>query len=343
MRVIRSDHRGNSRRTTRNLEQFLAVDNALLVISGMHSPPLLANRAFINENHILTLDPWAAAGPITRSQGENWLYRLSLDDRYAGEVMAKHAVEHRGMTKPVMLLEETGWGKNYNNMSTVFDILGLPKVPVIWFKWGIGEDSADIIMRQIVAGGHDGAIMVANANEGAVLTRAMARLDAEQRSPIISHWGITGGNFHNMVPSEERQLVDLTFLQTSFSFLDSSLSPFAQTVWSDAIALHADMPRSPRQLRAPSGFIHALDLGSILMMAAEKVSADKARSAKEVRQLLRNRLETLQDPIQGLVKTYTQPFSQVTNDNPDGHEALSKENIVFARFSEDDAIELTGP
>ena len=309
------------------------------MVTGLHSPPLLANRDFINTNKILTLDPWAAAGPITRSLGPNWIFRLSLDDRYAGEVMAMHAIERRGMENPVMLLEETGWGKNnYNNMSTVFDILGLPKVPVIWFKWGIGEDTADIIMRQISSAGHDGIIMVANASEGAVFSHALSRLPEGKRMPIISHWGITGGTFHQTVPADVRQQIDLTFLQTSFSFLAAEPSAFGKQVWNEAIALHADMPRSPRELRSPTGFIHAFDLGSLVMAAAADLESGLA--ADDLRQQLHARLENLPQPVQGLVKTYERPFSPLSQQNQDGHEALSKEHIVFARFSADDAIEL---
>ena len=64
------DHRANSLRSRRNLESFLADDQALMVFSGLHSPPLLANKSFINDNDILLLDPWAAAGPITRSSSQ---------------------------------------------------------------------------------------------------------------------------------------------------------------------------------------------------------------------------------------------------------------------------------
>jgi len=42
--IALKDHRANSLRSRRNLETFLADDQALLVYSGLHSPPLLANK-----------------------------------------------------------------------------------------------------------------------------------------------------------------------------------------------------------------------------------------------------------------------------------------------------------
>jgi len=92
--IVLKDHRANSLRSRRNLEEFLADDQALLVYSGLHSPPLLANKSFINENGILLLDPWAAAGPITRSNSEkNWIFRLSIDDSNAGKYISNKAIE----------------------------------------------------------------------------------------------------------------------------------------------------------------------------------------------------------------------------------------------------------
>ena len=92
--LILKDHRANSLRSKRNLEAFLADEQALMVFSGLHSPPLLVNKTFINENKILLLDPWAAGGPITRSETkENWIFRLSIDDSNAGRFISKKALE----------------------------------------------------------------------------------------------------------------------------------------------------------------------------------------------------------------------------------------------------------
>ncbi|MGC9458993.1 ABC transporter substrate-binding protein, partial [Vibrio genomosp. F10 str. 9ZD137] len=53
------DHRGNSLRSLKNMERFSKDPNGLVYISGMHSPPLIKYRQFINESQMLTLVPWA--------------------------------------------------------------------------------------------------------------------------------------------------------------------------------------------------------------------------------------------------------------------------------------------
>lgn len=53
--LIVLDHRGNSTRSLANLKIHLADHNGLAVFAGLHSPPLLAHRQFIYDNHILNL------------------------------------------------------------------------------------------------------------------------------------------------------------------------------------------------------------------------------------------------------------------------------------------------
>ena len=57
------DHRANVVRSKRNYQTFLNDTNALAIYSGIHSPPLIRNREFINTQKALTLVPWAAGGP----------------------------------------------------------------------------------------------------------------------------------------------------------------------------------------------------------------------------------------------------------------------------------------
>ncbi len=113
------DHRGNVVRSKRNYKKFLDDSNALVIYSGLHSPPLIKNRTFINENKALTLVPWAAGGPITRYPSkENWIFRLSVDDTQAGQVIVDHAMNAQKCQRPHLLLEDTPWGSsNLKSMS----------------------------------------------------------------------------------------------------------------------------------------------------------------------------------------------------------------------------------
>ena len=134
--LIIKDHHGSSPRSRFHLEQFLTDPQALLVYGGLHSPPLINDRDFINKEEILTLVPWAAASPITRpSTTENWIYRLSLDDSKASKVIIDHAVKVTGCHTPVLLLEETSWGiANKKNMIRALEALNIKTLNTLFFK-----------------------------------------------------------------------------------------------------------------------------------------------------------------------------------------------------------------
>lgn len=65
--------------------------------------------------------------------------------------------------------------------------------------------------------GAEAIVLVANSSDDLIAVRSMAELANEQRLPIISHWGITGGDFHARA-QQYLPGVELSFLQT-YTFL----------------------------------------------------------------------------------------------------------------------------
>ncbi len=318
--IVVKNHRANSLRSKRNLEEFLTNEDALMVFSGLHSPPLLANKSFINNNRILLLDPWAAAGPITRStDNENWIFRLSIDDSNAGTFISDQALK-QGFKKPFLLLEDTGWGRsNEKTMNMALEKASIEGNGLSWFNWGIGKNHAKVMLRNIKESGADVIFFVGNAREGSTFTTAMTELPAELRLPIRSHWGITGGDFTATIPAEQRKKVDLQFIQTNFSFLTEKLSPFAQQVLNVAIDNNTAI-NNANDIKAPTGFVHGYDLTKIVIAAINQVKLTGNR--KQDKTAIHYALEHLKQPVHGLLKTYQQPFAEYNKMKSNAHEAL---------------------
>ncbi|PHR23958.1 MAG: hypothetical protein COA36_16220 [Desulfotalea sp.] len=336
--LLKRDHHGNSRRSLDNLKQFLADDQALALFAGLHSPPLLANRTFINEQGILLLDPWAAAGPITRyANGKNWIFRLSVDDSKAGSVLVNHLINVRGLKKPALLLEQTGWGRsNKKTMGRALAENDLAPTGIFWFNWGLKESSARILLRQIAGTGADSILFVGNSPEGKIFARAMAELSGSKKMPIVSHWGITGGDFPQVIGLALREKIDLTFLQTSFSFVSMPDNLFGRQVLKQASTVFPDLINKATDIKAPAGFVHGYDLTKILIAAV--LQAGLSGDIIEDRENVRNALEELKTPVKGLIKIYNKPFGKFDLEHPDSHEALSVEDFTMARYGENDEI-----
>jgi branched-chain amino acid transport system substrate-binding protein len=328
--LVRKDHHGSSPRSKRHLEQFLADESALAVISGLHSPPLLAHKDFINEQGILVLNPWAAAGPITRSSSpQNWIFRLSVDDTKAGQVIVRHALETQGIQRPFLLLENTGWGKsNERTMNAALKAAGVTAAGVAWFNWNLNTPKARALIREVADSSADVIFLVANAAEAQTLIEQMIELDLPL--PIDSHWGITGGNFADVIDASLRQRIQLSFIQTRFSFISHPEAPLGKRVLRQAKELFPGQIRDATDIEAPTGFIHAYDLMRILIAAVRQ--AGLTGEVEHDRRAVRDALEDLDESVEGLVKTYVKPFGVYDADHPDAHEALSMDDLVMARY-----------
>lgn len=336
------DHRGNVIRSKRNYQQFLDDPSALAIYSGIHSPPLIRNRTFINENKALTLVPWAAGGPVTRHPSpENWIFRLSVDDMRAGATIIDYAIGQKKCRSPRLLLEDTPWGhSNRDSMSKALLKYEIEIPSITLFGWNLQQQGARILLRKIAASGNDCVILVANAIEGAVIAEAMLSLPEGKRMPIISHWGITGGNFHETITKDKRQQLDIKFIQTCFAFTNEEQSPLAQSVFSRLKEKSMGNIEQPRDLKSAVGFIHAYDMTKLLIAAMGQVqlSGDMVQD----RDAIRLALENLQTPVQGLVTQYQRPYTQFNAENINAHEALHEEHYCMAHYGDDNEIIIDG-
>lgn len=333
------DHRGNVLRSKRNYQIFIDDPKALAIYSGIHSPPLIKNRTFINENDALTLVPWAAGGPITRyPSSENWIFRLSIDDTKAGMVIVDYTMKNKECKQPHLFLEDTPWGdSNLKNMSQALHKYGIYSPSVTRFGWNLTTDGARILLRKVFEAEHDCLIFVGNAIEGSVIAQTMLNFSKEERLPIISHWGITGGDFHKKITVGKRKNLDLYFIQSCFAFTNPEQHALANAVFKKLVTHSNQTIKEPEDLKSAVGFIHAYDLTKLLIQAINK--AGLTGDITKDRNAIRLALENLDTPVQGLVKNYTKPFSVFNHEtNPDAHEALDYNHYCMGQYGEKDEV-----
>jgi branched-chain amino acid transport system substrate-binding protein len=333
------DHRGNVVRSKRNYQQFIKDPKALVIYSGIHSPPLIKNRTFINENKALTLVPWAAGGPITRYPSKNnWVFRLSVDDTRAGPVIIDYAINRQKCKSPHLLLETTPWGdSNLKSMSTALKKHNIDTPKVTRFGWNLKAKGAVLIVDKIKKEGSDCIVMVSNALEGSVIVNEMLNIPKAERLPIVSHWGITSGNFHEVINHERRSELDLHFIQSCFAFTDVNQSQFAKNVFSKLVEHTKGEIVTPIDLKSAVGFIHAYDLTKILIDAIKQ--SGLTGNIMEDRNKVRLALENLNTSVKGLIKTYNKPFSIFDEkQNTNAHEALNSADYCMGKYGENDEI-----
>ncbi len=334
---ITLDHRGNVKRSLKNMRMFKNDPEGLAYVGGLHSPPLIKYRDFLNESQILTLVPWAAGGPITRhpSAENNYIFRLSVDDSKVGPILIKQAIDAQCQNIH-LLLENTGWGKsNDRAMRGALPHQFKGTVKSTWFNWGIQDNNARLMIRELITQQVDCVLLVSNAREGRLLIEAVSDVNADFK--VFSHWGITGGNFPQQVSKEKRDRVNLKFIQSCFNFYSSPLNEQQKKVLERARSMFPNEIKDT-DIQAPAGFIHGYDLARIFIVAMQQVTLthDKNKNSEQ----LKLALESLHSPIEGLIKTYNTPFSAFSRDNIDAHEALGAKDLCMATFDEHNAIKI---
>lgn len=313
------DHRGNPARGIDNIDDFAMDSNVVAILGGVHTPVALRELDSIHRNSIPYLDPWAAGTPIIDNGFEpNFAFRLSVRDQYAGPFLIEQALK-RGYSKPALLLEQTPWGKsNHKAMTEAIQANSMEAAPVEWFNWGV-----DDLMPQIDAlrkANADVILLVANAPEGAVLIKNLAALPEEQRIPVISHWGIIGGDFP-AVAGSALEKVQLSFLQT-FSFFNPPDRERADQVLQHHCELFDVCDAA--DITASVGLAHAYDLVHILKRAIELAGGTD-------RALVRDALEKVQG-YPGLTRHLSQPFT------PTRHDALDESSFQLGQFDKKGTI-----
>lgn len=320
LELIVKDNRSVPARGVNNIHEFAQIPDLVAVMSGKFSPVVLEQIPLVHEKKIILLDPWAAADPIIENGHiPNYCFRLSLTDSLAAPTMLHYAIQ-KGIKRIGVLLPTIGWGRS-NEKAIKTYLLSHPELSVAatqWYMWG---DKSMIDKYEILRNsGAEAVLLVANEAEGAILVKEVAELSPEKKLPIISHWGITGGNFTQMT-GEALHRVDLSVIQT-YSFFDNrqpeQLARFYQTV-GQLFNIH-----KAEDIPSPVGAAHAYDLVHILARAINKAGTTERIAIREALEQVEN--------YTGLIKHYARPFT------PERHEALDLNDIFMSRYQKNGSL-----
>jgi branched-chain amino acid transport system substrate-binding protein len=322
LEVIERDNRAVPARSLNNIRELAADPDVVAVMCGRYSPVVVELLPEIHRLKMLMLDPWAAADSITENDySPGYVFRLSLRDSWALQVMMRHALK-MGMRKIGVLLPNTEWGRSSLKAAekTATTDTHQEITATQWYNWGDPGTTIAERYDAVRKSGAEALIFVANDREAAILVKEMARMPKEQRLPVVAHWGLTGGQFFEQ-SGAALKAVDLTVVQT-YSFLDKT-DPIAKRVLAGLKPITGS--DDPRKVVSPVGVAHAYDLVHLLARAIKQ-----ARSTD--RQAVRNAMENL-GPYQGLARQLDKPFTAKR------HDALTVNEVFMARFADDGAIE----
>jgi branched-chain amino acid transport system substrate-binding protein len=319
LQVVTKDHRSIPARGIRNIQEFAAMPDLVAVFGGRFSPVIIEELPTLRETRTLFMAPWSSADVIVdNGMRPNYVYRLSLRDSLAMPKLLQ-AAHRRGLVRIGLLLTNTSWGRS-NAQAAARAASMLPALKLVGTSWYNWRDTSLVDNYQhLRAAGAQAIVLVANDDEAAILVREVAALPKAQRLPILSHWGVTGGDFAAQAGPALQQ-VDLSVIQT-FSFFRADPAHVKRFL---ASAAQVSKVRRIEDIKSPVGVAQAYDLTHLLALAID-------RAGSTDRKAVRDALERL-GTYRGLVKTYTPPFT------PARHEALGPDELLLARYRADGVL-----
>lgn len=319
LELIKKDNGTVPARSIRNLKELAEMPELVAAYCGRFSPTVIEAMDTVHALKLILLDPWAAADIITdNTHSPSYAFRLSLRDSYAMPSLLRYG-RSRGIRTFGMMALNTTWGRSNLTAAEKYlakDVDGR-LVGTRWFNWQ--DHSLLDKYLDLKRLGAQAILLVANDREASILLKEMAGLPKSERLPVLSHWGISGGQMTEAAGTALQE-VDFVMVQT-YSFIGDQ-RPRARQVVAAANRLFG-IPDA-RAIESPVGLAHAYDLTHILARAINGAgSTDRAA--------IRQALERVRD-YDGLIKRYRQPFAS------DRHDALSEADVIITRYAPDGAI-----
>jgi branched-chain amino acid transport system substrate-binding protein len=309
--LVRRDDESNPSKGQTAARELIDKEGVIALFGGIDSPVSLAIVPVVTAARVPFMGVWAAATKITRNgTTPNYVFRVSAVDVLVDRALIKHAMTSFGSKTPGLMLVNNGWGE-----SNSAGLTAAAEAAAIKLAGSEKFEDKDVDMtpqlQRLRAAGADTIILVGNAAPGAQIIKSLQRL--AWTVPVVSHWGISGGRFPELAGSWAGKV---HFIQT-YSFFGPQ-NDVGNRVLKALMAKYPDI-KGPGDVTPPVGVANAYDAMQLTALALAKAgSTDGAK--------LREGFLGIEH-YQGLIKAYTQPFTDVN------HDALNESDYVMVHYN----------
>ena len=291
-------------------------EKVAVLFGGLDSPVALAIVPIANENKLPFMDPWAAGTPITKNGAkDNYVFRVSAVDEIVDKAMLQYAQKTFSAKNCGMILVNNPWGEsNEKGLRAALAERGVKAAGIEKFE----ANDIDVVpqLSRLKAAGADCLFLVGNVGPSSQVVKSLDRMG--WMPPIVSHWGPAGGRFTELAGPSAK---NVHFVQT-YSFFGR------QTAVGDKVlkALMAKYPdiKAPGDVTPAVGVANAYDAMMLTALAIQNAGSTDGPKVRDGYYKI--------ERYDGLIKTYTKPFS------PQQHDALNEHDYVWAQFIDNQIV-----
>ena len=306
--LVERDDEAKNERGVQISQELINNEKVVAALGYINTGVALASQRFFQDAKIPVINNVATGTLITGqfpNAPENYIVRTSAADRIQAPMIAKEAVEKRGLKKVAILADSTNYGQlGREDMEKALKTYGV--TPVATEKFNIGDVDMTSQLLKAKNAGAEVILTYAIGPELAQIANGMAKLG--WKKPIIGSWTLsmasfidTSGKNGNGATMPETFIQQPATTPKRKAFVDAYLKEF-----------------KPKNGVIASPVSAAQGYDSVYILAAAIKQAGGTEGPK-----ILGALENLNAPINGVVMTYNKPFSK-TN-----HEAIDTKDVVM--------------
>ncbi|MDZ5459607.1 ABC transporter substrate-binding protein [Azohydromonas lata] len=293
IQLVERDDEAKNERGVQIAQELINKERVAAVVGYINTGVALASQRFFQDAKIPVMNNVATGSVITQQfadQPENYVFRNSAHDSIQAPMIVEEAVARRGFKKVAILADSTNYGQlGRQDLEKALELKGLK--PVAVEKFNIKDVDMTAQLLKAKEAGAEAILTYGIGPELAQIANGMTKLG--WKVPMIGSWTLSMANYiDNAGPGGEGARMPQTFIQEPTtpkrqSFIINYLRTF-----------------KPKNNRIDSPVSAAQGYDSIYLLAAAMQQAGSTEGPK-----VRAALEDLKTPVEGVVTTYSKPYT----------------------------------
>ena len=315
--LVERDDEAKNERGVQIAQELINNEKVVATLGYINTGVALASQRFYQDAKIPVMNNVATGSILTKqfpNAPENYVFRNAAPDNIQAPLIAKEAVEKRGLKRVAILADSTNYGQ-LGREDLEKALKGYGVTPVAVEKFNIGDVDMTSQLLKAKNAGADVILTYAIGPELAQIANGMAKL--AWKKPMIGSWTLSMASFIDTAGKNGNgATMPQTYIQTP--------STTAKRKAFQAAYLAEFKPKN-NNIASPVSAAQGYD--SVYLLAAAIKQANSTEGPKIVAAL-----QDLKAPVDGVVITYNKPFSATD------HDAIKMKDVVMG-VVEDSRVE----
>ena len=306
--LVERDDEAKNERGVQIAQELINNEKVVATLGYINTGVALASQRFYQEAKIPVFNNVATGTLITHqfpNAAENYVFRNAAADNIQAPMIAKEAVEKRGLKKVAILADSTNYGQ-LGREDLEKALKGYGVTPVATEKFNIGDVDMTSQLLKAKNAGADVVLTYAIGPELAQIANGMAKLG--WKKPMIGSWTLSMASFIDTAGKNgDGATMPETFIQQPATTPKRKASVEAYL---------KDFKPKNGIIASPVSAAQGYD--SVYLLAAAIKQANSTEGPK-----ILAALQDLKTPVEGVVITYNKPFTATD------HEAIKSKDVVM--------------